>query len=70
MNDIFEYVEKHSMRINSQFRPEDPKKKKKKNMEEKQKNMAQNLFPNEWKAIIQPVKVKAKVKAQVPKNRP
>ena len=30
MNDIFEYVEKHSMRINSQFRPEDPKKKKKK----------------------------------------
>ena len=41
---------------------------KQQNMEQKQKNMAQNLFPNECKAIIQLVEVKAKVKAQVPEN--
>ena len=38
-------------------------------MEQKQKNMAQNLFPDECKAIIQLVEVQAKVKAQVPENK-
>ena len=39
-------------------------------MEEKQKNIAQNPFPIQCKTIIQPVEVKAKVRAQVPENRP
>ena len=40
------------------------------NMALKQKNMAQKLFPNECKAIIQLVDVKAKIKTSVPGNSP
>ena len=32
--------------------------------------MAQNLFPNEYKAFIQLVGVKVKIKTQIPENSP
>ena len=48
---IFEFFKKpYSLRINSQFRPEDPKDKTY-GIETFEINMAQNLFPNEFEAI-------------------
>ena len=39
-------------------------------MAQKQRNIAQDLFPNEYKAITQLEDVKANKKTQVPENRP
>ena len=43
---------------------------KRQNMAQNQKNIAQNPFPNECKAIIYLVDIKVEINTQVPENSP
>ena len=67
MNDIFEFIEKRTSANKFAIQARGSKRQ---NMSQKQKNMAQNLFPNECKAVIQVVDFKAKIKTQIPENCP